>query len=200
MILCIFFWQLNYSEEGVYQTWKIRNCWYGETSKTSVEPFWLFLFYPTVIIMGTVPSCESSWGRSPGQVITGHRAGGPFTLHGHWKLVVPRLWLLLTFSPFLLLPACQLNCSDHGHCDSFTKRCICDPFWMENFIKVQLRDGDSNCGEFSAWHCASWFGTERGSELSGWVLVFPRQMSKWELGVFSVCRGLLLPSSTLAQG
>ncbi|XP_060478159.1 dyslexia-associated protein KIAA0319-like protein homolog isoform X3 [Panthera onca] len=40
---------------------------------------------------------------------------------------------------------CQLNCSDHGHCDSFTKRCICDPFWMENFIKVQLRDGDSNC-------------------------------------------------------
>ncbi|XP_075409897.1 dyslexia-associated protein KIAA0319-like protein homolog isoform X1 [Tenrec ecaudatus] len=41
--------------------------------------------------------------------------------------------------------ACQLTCSDHGHCDSFTKRCICDPFWMENFIKVQLRDGDSNC-------------------------------------------------------
>ncbi|KAM5248294.1 dyslexia-associated protein KIAA0319-like protein homolog [Ctenodactylus gundi] len=40
---------------------------------------------------------------------------------------------------------CQLNCSDHGHCDSFTKRCICDPFWMENFIKVRLRDGDSNC-------------------------------------------------------
>ncbi|XP_003788232.1 dyslexia-associated protein KIAA0319-like protein homolog isoform X2 [Otolemur garnettii] len=40
---------------------------------------------------------------------------------------------------------CQLNCSDHGHCDSFTKRCICDPFWMENFIKVQLKDGDSNC-------------------------------------------------------
>nr|XP_045376307.1 dyslexia-associated protein KIAA0319-like protein homolog isoform X3 [Camelus bactrianus] len=44
---------------------------------------------------------------------------------------------------------CQLNCSDHGHCDSFTKRCICDPFWMENFIKVQLRDGDSNCGDFN---------------------------------------------------
>ncbi|KAM8790030.1 dyslexia-associated protein KIAA0319-like protein homolog isoform 1-T5 [Rhynchonycteris naso] len=40
---------------------------------------------------------------------------------------------------------CQLNCSDHGRCDSFTKRCLCDPFWMENFIKVQLRDGDSNC-------------------------------------------------------
>ena len=103
--------------------------------------------------------------------------------------------------PFLLLSACQLNCSDHGHCDSFTKRCICDPFWMENFIKVQLRDGDSNCGEFSAWRCASWFGTDCSSELSRWVLVFPRQMSKRgeELCVFSVCRGLLLPSSTLLR-
>ncbi|XP_068924012.1 dyslexia-associated protein KIAA0319-like protein homolog isoform X1 [Petaurus breviceps papuanus] len=40
---------------------------------------------------------------------------------------------------------CQLNCSDHGRCDSFTKRCVCDPFWMENFIKVQLKDGESNC-------------------------------------------------------
>uniref|UniRef100_A0A8C0GN72 KIAA0319 like n=1 Tax=Chelonoidis abingdonii TaxID=106734 RepID=A0A8C0GN72_CHEAB len=40
---------------------------------------------------------------------------------------------------------CQLNCSEHGHCDSFTKRCICDPFWMENFIKVQMGEGESNC-------------------------------------------------------
>uniref|UniRef100_A0A2D4FA90 MANSC domain-containing protein n=2 Tax=Micrurus corallinus TaxID=54390 RepID=A0A2D4FA90_MICCO len=40
---------------------------------------------------------------------------------------------------------CQLNCSDHGLCDSFTKRCTCDPFWMENFIKVQFGDGESNC-------------------------------------------------------
>nr|XP_033810022.1 dyslexia-associated protein KIAA0319-like protein homolog isoform X2 [Geotrypetes seraphini] len=40
---------------------------------------------------------------------------------------------------------CQLNCSDHGRCDSFTKRCICDPFWMENIIRVQLGDGERNC-------------------------------------------------------
>uniref|UniRef100_A0A8C6X5U3 KIAA0319 like n=1 Tax=Naja naja TaxID=35670 RepID=A0A8C6X5U3_NAJNA len=44
---------------------------------------------------------------------------------------------------------CQLNCSDHGLCDSFTKRCICDPFWMENFIKVQIGDGESNCGRWT---------------------------------------------------
>ncbi|POI35010.1 hypothetical protein CIB84_001239 [Bambusicola thoracicus] len=37
---------------------------------------------------------------------------------------------------------CQLNCSEHGRCDSFTKRCVCDPFWMENFIKVQMGDGE----------------------------------------------------------
>lgn len=38
--------------------------------------------------------------------------------------------------------------------------------------------------------------------LSGWVLVFPRQMSKRgeELCVFSVCRGFLLLSSAFAQG
>ncbi|XP_072890479.1 dyslexia-associated protein KIAA0319-like protein isoform X2 [Hemitrygon akajei] len=40
---------------------------------------------------------------------------------------------------------CQLNCSDHGRCDSFNKRCICDPFWMENFIRTHLGDGESNC-------------------------------------------------------
>lgn len=42
--------------------------------------------------------------------------------------------------------ACQLNCSEHGRCDSFTKRCVCDPFWMENLIRVQMGDGESNCG------------------------------------------------------
>ncbi|NWU24332.1 K319L protein, partial [Dyaphorophyia castanea] len=40
---------------------------------------------------------------------------------------------------------CQLNCSEHGRCDSFTKRCVCDPFWMENFLRVRMGDGESNC-------------------------------------------------------
>ncbi|KAM4794999.1 dyslexia-associated protein KIAA0319-like protein homolog isoform 1-T2 [Rhinophrynus dorsalis] len=40
---------------------------------------------------------------------------------------------------------CQLNCSFHGHCNSVTKRCVCDPFWMENFIRRQFGDGESNC-------------------------------------------------------
>lgn len=51
------------------------------------------------------------------------------------------LWL--TSSP----PVCQLNCSSHGECDTYTRRCVCQPFWMENFIRSQLGDAESNCGE-----------------------------------------------------
>ncbi|XP_068189474.1 dyslexia-associated protein KIAA0319-like protein isoform X2 [Antennarius striatus] len=40
---------------------------------------------------------------------------------------------------------CQLNCSSHGECDSFTRRCVCHPFWMENFIRAQFGDGEGNC-------------------------------------------------------
>uniref|UniRef100_A0A8C5LS16 KIAA0319 like n=1 Tax=Leptobrachium leishanense TaxID=445787 RepID=A0A8C5LS16_9ANUR len=40
---------------------------------------------------------------------------------------------------------CQLNCSLHGHCNSVTKLCVCDPFWMENFIRRHFGDGESNC-------------------------------------------------------
>ncbi|KAG7501207.1 dyslexia-associated protein [Solea senegalensis] len=40
---------------------------------------------------------------------------------------------------------CQLNCSSHGECDSFTRRCVCHPFWMENFIRTQFGDAESNC-------------------------------------------------------
>uniref|UniRef100_A0A8C8A0R6 KIAA0319-like n=1 Tax=Oryzias sinensis TaxID=183150 RepID=A0A8C8A0R6_9TELE len=43
---------------------------------------------------------------------------------------------------------CQLNCSGHGECDPFSRRCVCHPFWMENFFRVQLEDAESNCGGF----------------------------------------------------
>lgn len=47
-------------------------------------------------------------------------------------------------------PVCQLNCSGHGECDPFTRRCVCQPFWMENFIRAQFGEVESNCGE-SKW-------------------------------------------------
>ncbi|KAL3043575.1 hypothetical protein OYC64_003437 [Pagothenia borchgrevinki] len=40
---------------------------------------------------------------------------------------------------------CQLNCSSHGECDSYTRSCVCQPFWMENFVRAQLGDAESNC-------------------------------------------------------
>lgn len=40
---------------------------------------------------------------------------------------------------------CLLVCSDHGHCDPITKRCVCYPFWMENLIRRYFGDGASNC-------------------------------------------------------
>ncbi|XP_010789595.1 dyslexia-associated protein KIAA0319-like protein, partial [Notothenia coriiceps] len=40
---------------------------------------------------------------------------------------------------------CQLNCSSHGECDSYTRSCVCQPFWMENFVRAQFGDAESNC-------------------------------------------------------
>ncbi|XP_069763734.1 dyslexia-associated protein KIAA0319-like [Narcine bancroftii] len=40
---------------------------------------------------------------------------------------------------------CLLKCSGHGHCDPFTKRCVCYPFWMENLLRHYFDDGESNC-------------------------------------------------------
>uniref|UniRef100_A0A671LMV2 Dyslexia-associated protein KIAA0319-like protein n=1 Tax=Sinocyclocheilus anshuiensis TaxID=1608454 RepID=A0A671LMV2_9TELE len=40
---------------------------------------------------------------------------------------------------------CQLNCSSHGECDSFTRRCVCHPFWMENLFNTYFWDAESNC-------------------------------------------------------
>lgn len=48
---------------------------------------------------------------------------------------------------------CQLNCSGHGDCDSFSRRCVCQPFWMENFIRAQFGDQESNC-EWSVLYVA----------------------------------------------
>ncbi|CAH2221972.1 dyslexia-associated KIAA0319 homolog [Pelobates cultripes] len=77
----------------------------------------------------------------PHLVMKGHQVA--------WKL---RNELRKQQSDFLIFKAleidtftCQLNCSLHGHCNSFTKLCVCDPFWMENFIRRQFGDGESNC-------------------------------------------------------
>uniref|UniRef100_A0A8C9T8A4 KIAA0319 like n=1 Tax=Scleropages formosus TaxID=113540 RepID=A0A8C9T8A4_SCLFO len=81
-------------------------------------------------------------------------SGGPGRppLPGHSVAVELRNKLRKQKNDFLIFKArrvdtviCQLNCSSHGECDSFTRRCVCHPFWMENFLRVQLGDAESNC-------------------------------------------------------
>uniref|UniRef100_A0A6Q2ZGR4 PKD domain-containing protein n=1 Tax=Esox lucius TaxID=8010 RepID=A0A6Q2ZGR4_ESOLU len=81
-------------------------------------------------------------------------SGGPNRppLSGHSVAVGLRNKLRKQKNDFLIFKArrvdtviCQLNCSSHGDCDSFTRTCVCHPFWMENFIKAQLWDQESNC-------------------------------------------------------
>uniref|UniRef100_A0A665WCH4 PKD domain-containing protein n=1 Tax=Echeneis naucrates TaxID=173247 RepID=A0A665WCH4_ECHNA len=81
-------------------------------------------------------------------------SGGPGRppLSGHSVAFSLRNKLRKQKNDFLIFKArrvdtviCQLNCSSHGECDSFTRRCVCHPFWMENFIRAQLGDAESNC-------------------------------------------------------
>ncbi|XP_053469010.1 dyslexia-associated protein KIAA0319-like protein isoform X2 [Ictalurus furcatus] len=81
-------------------------------------------------------------------------SGGPgrSPLSGHSVATGLRNKLRKQKTDFLVFKArrvdtvvCQLNCSSHGECDTFTRRCVCHPFWMENFIRTELGDGESNC-------------------------------------------------------
>lgn len=40
---------------------------------------------------------------------------------------------------------CQNPCSNHGSCNTYSRKCSCETFWMENFLRVKLGDGQSNC-------------------------------------------------------
>ena len=42
---------------------------------------------------------------------------------------------------------CQNDCSGHGKCRQETRSCVCESFWIENFIRRNLMDGKSNCGK-----------------------------------------------------
>uniref|UniRef100_A0A673BM08 PKD domain-containing protein n=1 Tax=Sphaeramia orbicularis TaxID=375764 RepID=A0A673BM08_9TELE len=81
-------------------------------------------------------------------------SGGPGRppLSGHSVALGLRNKLRKQKNDFLIYKArrvdtviCQLNCSSHGECDSFTRRCVCHPFWMENLIRAHLGDAESNC-------------------------------------------------------
>ncbi|XP_072304393.1 dyslexia-associated protein KIAA0319-like protein [Eucyclogobius newberryi] len=81
-------------------------------------------------------------------------SGGPGRppLAGHSVALGLRNKLRKQKNDFLIFKArrvdtivCQLNCSGHGDCDTFTRRCVCQPFWMENFVTATFGDQESNC-------------------------------------------------------
>ena len=43
---------------------------------------------------------------------------------------------------------CQNDCSGHGKCQEATRQCICEPFWIENWVRTHLMDGKRNCGKY----------------------------------------------------
>ncbi|KAM7429253.1 hypothetical protein ABFA07_019869 [Porites harrisoni] len=48
---------------------------------------------------------------------------------------------LLKVEPYI----CRNNCSGHGYCDRHTKMCVCESFWMQDFLKVHFGTKESNC-------------------------------------------------------
>jgi len=48
---------------------------------------------------------------------------------------------------------CQNKCGGHGDCDQETRKCICQPAWMENFASTWIWGGESNCSWSVVYVC-----------------------------------------------
>ena len=57
--------------------------------------------------------------------------------------------LVILFLTPLFYLVCQNDCSGHGSCDPYSRRCMCEAFWMENWLRVYFGDNQSNCGEWN---------------------------------------------------
>ncbi|XP_066268717.1 dyslexia-associated protein KIAA0319-like protein isoform X2 [Branchiostoma lanceolatum] len=63
---------------------------------------------------------------------------------------------------------CQNNCSGHGVCNSFTKTCQCDSFWVQNPFKAFFADKVSNCDWSILYVIVIAFGIVVGLGLISW--------------------------------
>ena len=94
--------------------------------------------------------------RSDSEVESADGSGGPSSKVASGKKAVEQLWRKLKADADLLslkilsldTVVCQNECSGHGSCHQATRSCMCDAFWMENFVRRSLMDGKSNCGEW----------------------------------------------------
>ncbi|XP_078665595.1 dyslexia-associated protein KIAA0319-like protein isoform X1 [Branchiostoma floridae x Branchiostoma belcheri] len=66
---------------------------------------------------------------------------------------------------------CQNNCSGHGVCNSFTKLCQCDSFWVQNPFKAYFADKVSNCDWSILYVIVIAFGIVVGLGLITWGVV-----------------------------
>lgn len=42
---------------------------------------------------------------------------------------------------------CRRFCGDHGHCDSVSFFCLCEPFWTQNPFRTHYHRFETNCGK-----------------------------------------------------
>lgn len=72
------------------------------------------------------------------------------TVESYGKCAEEVLVIVLCFlTPLFTLLVCQNDCSGHGSCDPYSRRCMCEAFWMENWLRVYFGDNQSNCGEWN---------------------------------------------------
>jgi len=48
---------------------------------------------------------------------------------------------------------CQNDCGGHGSCDQATRKCICQPAWIENIASTWIWGGESNCSWSVVYVC-----------------------------------------------
>jgi len=76
---------------------------------------------------------------------------------------------------------CQNDCSGHGHCRQDTRSCVCESFWIENFIRRNAMDGKSNC-EWSVIYVGIFISFLLAGTICGIVFLSCKKNKKGQTG------------------
>ena len=107
------------------------------------------------VVMPSAKSEDTAEGGTEGGADDATAKKGSKAKYANGKKVAKQLQQRLSQSPDIISPkilsvdtvVCQNDCSGHGTCEQATRFCLCEAFWMENFVRRALMDGKSNCGE-----------------------------------------------------
>lgn len=106
------------------------------------------------------------------------------------RMLKDRFWkdsnILGTLISDVRTTKCQNKCSGHGTCNSETRACMCETFWMPD-IFFFWGISQANCGEeiVNCFYCTDFYGN-----ISPRLVNFVR--CDWGAFGFRVCIGLLL--------